>query len=103
HTPRTSEHPGPDSDRVPGLRRARCCPLHHQDSESRRLDSHQHEPTYEIGAFLRRATSARAAAQGFEPCPTALETACSPRSTLLYGLSSGYLEGVGPSPSGSQP
>ena len=27
-------------------------------SESRRLDLHQHEPVYETGAFLGRATSA---------------------------------------------
>lgn len=52
------KYPGPDSNRDQGLRRSRCCPLHHQDNKSRRLDSHQHHPTYEIGAFLRRATSA---------------------------------------------
>src|SRR5205823_506800 len=34
--------------------------------------------------FQGRATSAaRAGAQGFEPCAAVLETACSPRSTLL--------------------
>jgi hypothetical protein len=27
--------------------------------------------------------------QGFEPCPAALETACSPRSTLLFRVSGG--------------
>jgi hypothetical protein len=51
--------------------------------QSRRLDSHQHEAVYGTAAFLDRATPAKAGAQGFEPCPAALETACSPRSTLL--------------------
>jgi hypothetical protein len=52
-------------------------------NQSRRLDSHQHGPVYETGAFLFRATSARAGAHRFELCRAALETACSPRSTLL--------------------
>ena len=40
------------------FRRVPCGPLHHRDSKSRRLDSHQHEPLYKSGAFLSRATSA---------------------------------------------
>src|SRR5262249_32821164 len=78
--------------------------------KSRRLGLHQYDPLYGSGAFLRRATSASepsvvsrqawraerrqppgeqrrrqvsAGVQGFEPCQAALETACSPRSTLL--------------------
>ena len=50
-------------------------------TKSRRLDSHQHEPVYKTGAFLSRATSAKAPVQGVEPCRAALETACSPGST----------------------
>ena len=51
-TPRgqSHQHPGPDSNRDHGLRRSVCSPLHHQDKKSRRLDLHQHNPTYEIGA-----------------------------------------------------
>ncbi len=43
-------------------------------------------PVYETGAFLHRATSASAAALGFEPSVAVLEAACSPRSTLLNQL-----------------
>ena len=58
--PASFEHPGSELNRDPGLRRARCCPLHHQDvGQSRRLDLHQYQPTYEAGAFLDRATSAK--------------------------------------------
>ena len=53
--------------------------------QSRRLDSHQHRAVYKTAAFLNRATSAtQAGVQGFEPCHAALETASSPRRTLLY-------------------
>ena len=51
--------------------------------QSRRLDSHQHGSVYKTGAFLRRATSASARARGVEPRGAALETACSPGSTLV--------------------
>lgn len=37
---------------------SRADPAHSEDKQSRRLDSHQHEPAYEAGAFLSRATSA---------------------------------------------
>ena len=46
--------------------------------EGRRLDSHQHDPPYEGGAFLCRATSAEASSEGFEPSPTELETVVLP-------------------------
>jgi hypothetical protein len=65
------------------LEESDVAPLHHRDNKGRRLDSHQHKAVYGTAAFLYRATSAQAGAQGFEPCRAALETACSPRSTLL--------------------
>ena len=75
----------------PGLRpsQSRVPPPHSEDKKSRRLDSHQHGPRYGRGAFLYRATSASAGAQGFEPCRATLEIACSPRSTLLLRVSEG--------------
>jgi hypothetical protein len=42
-------------------------------TKSRRLDSHQHGPPYESGAFLSRATSALTGAEGFEPSSSGLE------------------------------
>src|SRR5713101_2277710 len=57
--------------------------------KSRLLDSHQHEAVYGTAAFLNRAASAKTGVQGFEPCPAALETACSPRSPLLFRVSGG--------------
>lgn len=36
--------------------------------ESRRLDSHQHQPVYKTGAFLSRATSAIVAARPQHRC-----------------------------------
>src|SRR5215218_3295695 len=69
-------------------------PLHHRDSESRRRDSHPHEPHYGCGAFLCRATPASAGVQGIEPCLAVLEAACSPgahsyRSMCLAGIEPG--------------
>ncbi len=44
-----------------------------------------HRAAWSAAAFLNRATSAtQAGVQGFEPCRAALETASSPRRTLLY-------------------
>ena len=37
------------------------------DSQSRRLDSHQHQPVYKTGAFLSRATSASTSARSRTP------------------------------------
>lgn len=49
-----------ESNQDLNLRRVQCDPLHHRDRfESRRLDSHQHQPVYKTGAFLSRATSAK--------------------------------------------
>jgi hypothetical protein len=86
-TPRGQKYPGPDSNRDPDFRKVRCCPLHHQDE--RRADGW-------IRTSMRRFTGPlpfsveprrqEAGAQGFEPCEAALETACSPRSTLLNGI-----------------
>jgi hypothetical protein len=68
-------------------------------NKSRRLDSHQHEAVYGTAAFLNRATPAwanqvarapgTAGAYRFELYAAALETACSPRSTLLFRVSGG--------------
>ena len=83
---RDIQHPDLESNQVQGFRKALCDPLHHRDKhQSRRLDSHQHRAVYRTAAFLNRATSAtQAGVQGFEPCRAALETASSPRRTLLY-------------------
>src|SRR5438270_11673969 len=43
-------------------------------AKSRRLDSHQHGPVYETGAFLFRATSAKHCRTG---CPGGIEPAAS--------------------------
>ena len=90
HTSRNrKQYPDLDSNQDLNLRRVRCDPLHHRDArQSRRPDSRRHgAPCYRItgktGAFLSRATSAKARAQGVEPRGAALETACSPRSTLV--------------------
>jgi hypothetical protein len=62
------EYPRQESNLIANLRRvgcgrhiprttiARIAPS--RTDKSRRLDSHQYEPTYEVGAFLSRATSA---------------------------------------------
>lgn len=93
---------------------SRADPAHSKDKQSRRLDSHQHEPAYEAGAFLCRATSAkhvrsrserttRARARGFGPREPVLEAGGSPRSTLVCCFQQGYPMGVEPMPPGSQP
>jgi hypothetical protein len=81
-----ARHQYPDLDLNQGLdlRRVQCNPLHHRDKEpttglapasaglqDRRLSQSSH-----VGNQAR--------AQGFEPCATALETVCSPRSTLAW-------------------
>ena len=56
------QRPNLDSNQDQDLRTVLCCPLHHRDVfriQSRRLDSHQHQPVYKTGAFLSRATSAQ--------------------------------------------
>ena len=80
------KRPRQESNLIPDLRRVVCTPPHSEDKKSRRLDSHQHGAVYGTAAFLHRATSAMAeqAAHRFELCRAALETACSPRSTLLF-------------------
>ena len=50
-----SKCPDLDSNQDHDLRRVACDPLHHQDklfNQSRRLDSHQHQPVYKTGASL---------------------------------------------------
>ena len=88
HVSLSFQRPNLDSNQDQDLRTVLCCPLHHRDVssiQSRRLDSHQHQPVYKTGAFLSRATSAsQARAQGVEPCPPGLEAGCSPRSTLVW-------------------
>jgi hypothetical protein len=67
------------------LRRLGCDPLHHQDQflgQSRRLDLHQYQPVYKTGASLFGHVG-KAGPRGVEPREAALETACSPRSTIL--------------------
>src|SRR6267142_2444086 len=61
HTRRTSSlhYPDLESNQDLDLRRVQCYPLHHQNKQSRRLDSHQHEAVYKTAAFLDRATSAK--------------------------------------------
>ena len=61
------QRPNLDSNQDQDLRTVLCCPLHHRDVpfiQSRRLDSHQHQPPVfnmigKTGAFLSRATSAQ--------------------------------------------
>ena len=92
-----AQYPDLESNQDLDLRRVRCDPLHHRDkttlSQSRRLDSHQHQPVYKTGAFLSRATSAvfktRARVRGVEPRNAVLEAACPPRSTLVYKTPAG--------------
>ena len=87
HTRRATimQYPDLESNQDLDLRRVQCDPLHHRDrSQSRRLDSHQHD----AGLRDRRLSQSshvgnQARAQGFEPRAAALETACSPRSTLV--------------------
>src|SRR5437016_2144865 len=67
----------------------RRVPLTFRSSHTRRAKNkepttRQYVSIYKIGAFLCRARRRKAGAQGFEPCVAALETACSPRSTLLF-------------------
>ena len=61
-------------------------------SEDRRTAETQGEKAakvHERKGHHRRTQSCEAGAQGFEPCRAALETACSPRSTLLFRVSGG--------------
>ena len=52
--------------------------------QSRRLDLHQHDAVYRTAAFLFEPRRQQAGVRGFEPRGAALETASSPRRTLLY-------------------
>ena len=74
---------GPKMNLVFDLRRVACCPSHAKGA----IEADGRTRT---GMILltrqvprRSATSARAGAQGFEPCPRVLEARCSPRSTPL--------------------
>ena len=81
---RDIQYPDLESNQDQGLRRALCDPLHHRDSTS--------EPTTgfapaSCGLQNRRLAvrpRRQAGVRGFEPRAAALETASSPRRTLLY-------------------
>ena len=84
---RDIQHPDLESNQDQGLRRALCDPLHHRDSthQSRRLDLHQHRCGLQDRRLSVRPRRQQAAsAEESNPVAAALETASSPRSTLLY-------------------
>ena len=107
------EYPRQESNLIPDLRRVVCDPPHPEDrsipartrtgirtlgkSDVVRYTTRTNKRADGwIRASMRRFTGPlpfsieprrqRAGAQGFEPCGAALETACSPRSTLLNGI-----------------
>ena len=82
---RDIQHPDLESNQDQGLRRALCDPLHHRDIHIRADDwiCTSIDAVYKTAASLFGHVG-KAGARGFEPRPAALETACSPRSTLLY-------------------
>jgi hypothetical protein len=78
------KYPDLDSNQGPDLRRVRCNPLHHRDPKPSRADGWIRTS---ISLFTRQAPfyvepRRQARARGVEPRPSALETDCSPRSTL---------------------
>ena len=80
------KHPDLESNQVQGFRKALCDPLHHRDEQS--------EPTtgfapVSSGLQDRRLSQSShvgnsAGVRGFEPRQADLESASSPRRTLLY-------------------
>lgn len=88
--PQGRRYPDLESNQDLDLRRVQCLPLHHRDNQ--RADGWIRTSMGRFTGPLPFSIEPRrpgAGAHRFELCRAALETACSPRSTLLFRVSEG--------------
>ncbi len=92
-----NEHPDLESNQVQGFRKALCDPLHHRDNHRTRADDWNYTSIERFTGpppFSIEPRRQQARARGVEPRAAGLESACSPRSTLVYRLRSRRTGGV---------
>ena len=92
-----NEHPDLESNQVQGFRKALCDPLHHRDNHRTRADDWSCTSIERFTGpppFSIEPRRQQARARGVEPRAAGLESACSPRSTLVYRLRSRRTGGV---------